>query len=542
MRALPNHSDAERRTNLDPVTGERLQGLLIAGPNAELLGQAFARILTQTRIVSAARQDQALLAISSGHFGSALVDCREDEVFQSIAIIAAKQFPNAKIVLLTRDGFLPRVSHSFANLKLLTSRNSTTDILEALDYAPVAAKPVDEAEPVEREIADQTVPSEPDERTDIVERTGEAASWIANILPRLTPLYSLIYKNLALAILGALFTAFVAFGIMIVFFLTSNKWSAPMTLSQGHELVVKIERELSDLNVRRNQINEQIDDAAKSVSSAQAELDRAKQLAGMIEGTISAEIETRSSLKAELEEYNNALRKLSKQFGSGNVNPDFKGNLSKDFAKRLINRNTFEAGKLAQLEAAHRTALIKNEIAANSVEIKRLSGTLSALEALSGHVASDDATPVSDGGADLVPLLNQVIDVRKGVSVAQSESETAMKRQTLLADSLAVVGRSIAQIESTPLARAAKANVTVLFVPYENADQYAEGNTLYSCAIGIFFCSEAGTAGKPIPGEAVATHPFFNKPVRGSFIEARLTDQEAARKEILHVKRRPLFF
>ena len=101
---------------------------------------------------------------------------------------------------------------------------------------------------------------------------------------------------------------------------------------------------------------------------------------------------------------------------------------------------------------------------------------------------------------------------------------------------------SIAQIESTPLARAINDNVTVLFVPYENAGQYEKGNSLYSCAIGIFFCSEAGKVGNVIEGETVATHPFFNKPVRGSFVEAELTDPDAARKEILHVKRRPLFF
>ena len=82
----------------------------------------------------------------------------------------------------------------------------------------------------------------------------------------------------------------------------------------------------------------------------------------------------------------------------------------------------------------------------------------------------------------------------------------------------------------------------MLFVPYENAGQYEKGNSLYSCAIGIFFCSQAGKVGDVIEGETVATHPFFNKPVRGSFVEAELTDQDAARKEIIHVKRRPLLF
>jgi hypothetical protein len=369
-----------------------------------------------------------------------------------------------------------------------------------------------------------------------------STSWLAHLLPRLTPLYSVVYKNLALVILGALFTAFVAFGVMITFFLTSNKWSAPITLSRGHELVIKVERELSDLNVRKNQISEQIDDASKNLQSSRDQLGRARSLAGMIEGTISAEIKNRTEIRAEIEAHNEALRNIAKQYGNDTLNPEFKGNLAREFDRRLINRNTFEAGKLAQLEAAHRTALIRNEIAANEVEISRLNSTLAALYALSGHVEGTSAPTAGVGGADLVPLLNQVIEVRKGASEAASELKAAERRGALLSDSLATVEASVAQIQSTPLARAISENLTVLFVPYENAGQYEKGASLYSCAIGIFLCSEAGKVGNVIEGETVATHPFFNKPIRGSFVEAELTDQDAARKEILHVKRRPLFF
>ena len=176
------------------------------------------------------------------------------------------------------------------------------------------------------------------------------------------------------------------------------------------------------------------------------------------------------------------------------------------------------------------------------MEIARLNSTLAALSALSGHVEGTQTPTSGVGGADLVPLLNQVIEVRKGTAQAASELSAAESRTALLTNSLQTVDASVTQIRATPLARAINENITVLFVPYENAGQYQQGNVLYSCAIGIFFCTEAGKVGKTIEGETVATHPFFNKPVRGSFVEAELTDQDAARKEILHVKRRPLFF
>jgi hypothetical protein len=537
MSALLKPELSERRVNVDPATGARLKRLLIAGGGAEAMAGAFARLLPNAGIETALRPDQAVLAMSAGFFDATLVDCRTDSYFSSVAILAARQHKQGSVVLLAPQNFALDEKALLSNLTLFDNSGSGAELLAALGFAAPERVKAERPSPASEAKMAQEPAAAAASRT--IARSG---SWLANLLPRLTPLYSLIYKNLALTILGALFAAFVAFGIMIVFFLTSDKWSAPITLSQGHELVAKVSRELSDLNVRRNQISEQIDDARKNLASSQGELDRARQLASMIEGTISAEIETRSALKAEIENHNEALRRVAEQYGAGSVNPSFKGNLARDFNRRLINRNTFDAGKLAQLETAHRTAQIRNEISANDVEIRRLASTLAALSTLSGHVESALTPDAAKGGADLVPLLNQVIDVRKSVADAASENKNAVKRDGLLTNSLRVVETSIAQISSTPLARAAAEPVTVLFVPYENADQYAQGAPLYACAIGIFFCSDIGTVGKSIPGETVATHPFFNKPVRGSFVEAKLTDQEAAKKEIVHVNRRPLFF
>jgi hypothetical protein len=783
----------ERRANIDPETGARQKRLLVIGINAAQIAGAFAKLMPNCHIEAATRADNAVMAMASGHFDATLVDCRDDERFHRLAVVAARQFKEGRVALLASDHFLPDEKAVLDNLEIFGSQDDSAKLLASLrlkarppvrkkpaqetaDFetalraelealqskagpAPAQAKaaqpdqthaeavgapsaaplasealtvlepvvlaaPADpdidgsidlqaientsqlslngasallealalelediqlsealsgelqnaldekhletdgkapdagtldlfgnplteprdlqilesaEAEPDMAESPDagdllswvapeprapkspaappadwdqfdlfgfalieirekpsfETAPvqedfsgnlnlfdvaarqpvelpasSEPasnkaneDQKTSGISEFYEAkssigefaqpstktsllrsTSWLAHLLPRLTPVYSLVYKNLALVILGALFTAFVAFGVMITFFLTSNKWSAPITLSRGHELVIKVERELSDLNVRKNQISEQIDDAGKNLQSSRDQMDRARSLAGMIEGTITAEIKNRGEIRAEIEKHTEALRKVAAQYGNDTLNPQFKGNLAREFDRRLINRNIFEAGKLAQLEAAHRTALIRNEIAANEVEISRLNSTLAALGALSGHVEGTAAPVAGAGGADLVPLLNQVIEVRKGSSEAASELKAAESRGALLSDSLRTVESSIAQIETTPLARAISENITVLFVPYENASQYQKGNSLYSCAIGIFFCSQAGKVGNVIEGETVATHPFFNKPVRGSFVEAELANPDAARKEILHVKRRPLFF
>ena len=63
----------------------------------------------------------------------------------------------------------------------------------------------------------------------------------------------------------------------------------------------------------------------------------------MIEGTISAEIKNRSEIRAELENHTEALRSVAAQYGNDTLNPAFKGNLAREFDRRLINRNMFRS-------------------------------------------------------------------------------------------------------------------------------------------------------------------------------------------------------
>jgi hypothetical protein len=58
----------------------------------------------------------------------------------------------------------------------------------------------------------------------------------------------------------------------------------------------------------------------------------------------------------------------------------------------------------------------------------------------------------------------------------------------------------------------------------------------------MLFCWKAGEVGETIPGEVHVVHPFFGKPIRGTFVEAKLSDKGAVNREIIHAGRPPLFF
>ncbi len=92
------------------------------------------------------------------------------------------------------------------------------------------------------------------------------------------------------------------------------------------------------------------------------------------------------------------------------------------------------------------------------------------------------------------------------------------------------------------MARALEKRIDVVFVPYGSEGRFQAGASLYSCTFTIFFCAKAGIIGQPLPGEINSVHPFFGKPIRGSFVELKLSNPDAAMREIIHGTRKPFFF
>ena len=126
----------ERRANIDPKTGARQERLLVIGTDADKIAGAFAKLLPQCHIQSATRADHAILAMSSGHFDATLVDCRDDERFHRLAIVAARQFKQGRVALLASDHFLPDETAVIENLDIFSSSDDSTKLLASLRLEP----------------------------------------------------------------------------------------------------------------------------------------------------------------------------------------------------------------------------------------------------------------------------------------------------------------------------------------------------------------------------------------------------------------------
>jgi hypothetical protein len=142
----------------------------------------------------------------------------------------------------------------------------------------------------------------------------------------------------------------------------------------------------------------------------------------------------------------------------------------------------------------------------------------------------------------LLLLAKQSSDALSARALVQSKLKSTADNSEVLTQTIDVLQTQLAALETSALARALYKRIDVVFVPYGNEHQFIEGQALYSCRFTILWCKNSGTVGQVLPGEINSVHPFFGKPIRGSFVEMKLSNPDAAMREIIHGTRKPLFF
>jgi len=330
--------------------------------------------------------------------------------------------------------------------------------------------------------------------------------------------------------------------VMIVYFLTSGDWSNPLQLQRGHELVAKTERQRSELLVKRNLVVRQIADLNNKATRAQESLTRADTLARIVNSTIDQEIANRKQRVATLRPEIIELEAVLAGYGSPSERRAELARIRRDYRQRIISRRAYDVASLNQVQLDREFALMRQRINDKRELIGDADQIINYLHNLKNQANQMNVVVGHGAVSEFIPLANQMIEVRQIRSIAKSDIASMQESKPGLENSIQVLDATLAEIESTPMFRAQEKPVNVLFVPYDNIDAYSEGKSLYACAFAIFWCSDVGKAGKAIGGEIVTNHPFFGKPIRGQFVEANLTDPSAAKKEIIHVGRAPLFF
>jgi hypothetical protein len=367
-------------------------------------------------------------------------------------------------------------------------------------------------------------------------------SFVNWLSAKMMTIVSNLYKRAAFVLLGVLFTAFCFYGVLIGYFLTSSNWAAPLVLSRGHELVNRVEREIGDLHVNMQLIEQRLSEAdLEATKAVRAHEDAKLQVAFAIDTINKEVIAQKRGLKAQksnLARVGKTLASGKRQLKSGGLSAE----LASLYNKRLIDRSVLASSTLGMLEADQRIAALEGQIEIAKLDVELTVGKIKILQDLRDQLSSEATEVITGTSPDLLLLTKQAVDARSAVGQSQAQITSADQRKVLLANSREMLRKQIADLKTSPVARAAIAPITVLFVPYGNEDEFKVGADLYSCRLTIIWCAKAGVVGNKVDGESNAVHPFFGKPIRGFFVEALLDDEISATREIMHAKRPPFFF
>jgi hypothetical protein len=540
-----------------PANDSLRKRIMVMGPAAHGIAAALVRMQSNSEIHSANTAAEAIEILKTGDFDHLLIDNRSDGAM-SLTIPALSRLESIEnITVLAGPQSGPSISALPGVANVISAPYNPVEIANSLDIEIRDSREADKPEQNRGRRASDAVKADkdPEIHGEVEEASAEGhvederplvlrmLSALAHMIPGLTPLLSLLYKNLALTVLSALFIAFVSYGIMIAYFLTSGDWSSPLQLQRGHELVIKAERDMGELKVKRNLVTQQLAEAGNKASRGRSALKRAETLANITSVTITQETENHIERQLLIKDEIHALRSVLNSYGSSSSRRAERARLQNEFRRRIITRNLYQRSLLNLSEVEENIVNLREKISAKKTELKLSEQSIAYLAQLKDQLSSNkDKASLYGGKAEFIPIANQVIEVQQVRASGKADVAEYEASSQTLNNSLSVLTKSITELENTPMIRAQEQPVNVLFVPYDNLDAYTKGEHLYTCAIAIIWCSEVGTVGAPIGGEIVTTHPFFGKPIRGQFVEANLTEKSAAQKEIIHVGRPPLFF
>ena len=352
---------------------------------------------------------------------------------------------------------------------------------------------------------------------------------------------SSFYKNAAFVLLAVLFSAFCFYGLLIGYFLVSTTWGAPVSLSSGHELVVKVEQQINDMRVNANLTSQRVSEAELEAAQATRAHEDAKLLVGYVLGTVEGEITARTARQDTLGKSVKRISGLKRTFEKQLKSTGLSAELARLFEKRLIDRDTYNSSTLGLLEAGQRLSGLEGDLEIARDDAVSADADIKMLKSLQKQLKGGPMVTIAAASADLILLTKQAVDARSILDQSKVQLASAKKRLSLLGDSKEMLDKRISDLLQSPLGRAIDSRVYVIFVPYGNEKSFQSGTPLFSCALTVIICHRAGKVGAAVPGESNTVHPFFGKPIRGFFVEAILNDTGAASQEIIHAGRPPFF-
>lgn len=332
------------------------------------------------------------------------------------------------------------------------------------------------------------------------------------------------YKVLGFGVLTLIVLALVSYMGANVFYWFSSSWIEPTVISATDERVLQLSTQLAEQASTRDRLAAELADADRVIAMHEEFLDNARKALTEELADRKAELARLTALDRSLASTRSQVRSSSRAYSGLS-----RRRLAAEYTAHLIDREEAVTGALQLSQIAQGNL----GLAEKEVELDKQLSTLSRETASLEAVLSEQ--PTSRHSYEVLRILQ---DLKR----SQVELAKARDDKKVLQKSLARYDRIVRSISESPWLRAVERKEAIAFVPYDNLDHAKPGAPLYSCALGMFFCSRVGTVEAVLAGEMTVKHPLHNTMLRGQSVQVALTDPKAAERKVLFAGGRPLLF
>lgn len=349
-----------------------------------------------------------------------------------------------------------------------------------------------------------------------------------------------VYKTCGTMLLGLILLALLTYLSVQGFFLVSHGWVVPTIVSPTDANILQLNTQAAQqaaardkLLSERREAQAKLEDAARIASTERTFQKRFRLALSEQREARDATLRRLASLRREYEHTEGEVSESNRAYAGlarGRTEALYGARLV-DQEERLTTQH--QLAQMAQTNLSLAQSGVELETQVESLQ-RELRGLDAARSGLDGGKA--------EGMTPDVLLLEREF-TRSALELARAESTLQGLREDVSAldASIARYDALLASIQNSPYVRAISGNLTVAFVPYDNLENAKPGTPLYACAAKMVWCRVVGRVGEPLEGEVSVKHPIRQHFLRGVMVELHLSDTDAAREELLHLGRPPLF-
>lgn len=345
----------------------------------------------------------------------------------------------------------------------------------------------------------------------------------------LNKILSTAYRWIAVSFLIIIFVIASCYAFLVGFYVISDSWAAPVSLSPSQERVLAFQPQIATMQASLNKQRIDLTTAQATVGALTEQVVQLNGLSMRINEAITAEAASLNAIGVAIDRAL-ALKRADIKQSEAVTGSAYKllGQVNSELAAKLITSD----------QAAQRRISLQGAL--NAVTDSRTQAIQ--LEEQGRQLRSGSAT-LSGGSTSLTAIVSvkQLADVKALQAQLNIQLATATATIDALKSSIAENERVLTVAQSSPYYRALREPISVAFMPYTNLDNAKVSEKVYDCYLQVIACHEVGVVKTLYDAEEYARHPLFKTDMRGKLVEIKFTNPDNGKSQVVFIGGKPLF-